>query len=510
MENNFNKSSDKLYTSLFAIFLIAITIFRLTYIGTLNLCFDEAYNWEWAQRLSVNYYSQPGMVGWWIRLFTFILGSSEFSIRLGAVVSSFLTSIVLFFLAKLLTKNSKIAFLTTSTLHITPLATAGSILMMHDTVTILFWMLAILLFSKFVLTQKTFWLYLWAISAALSVYGKLSSYLMLFCVVIFLLMSKNNKKWLFNKHSYLSLLLYLIILAPHLIWNLKHNFANYQHVFGLGTNGVACYSSSSFFDFLAGQLIFTSPVIFVLIIMALIYFLITKRKEQTDERLLLVSFTAPILLVFFLLSMRSKTEANWTNIAYPTALIMVFYYLDKVNWKNLTKIIVITFGILLAIIPSVFILYPSLIETVGVHVKPQDDRSNEVYGWDFLGSELGKILETQPEGTFVFSHNYQMPGILRFYVKGRPQTYCFPSDWRRHNQYDIWGGWNNLKGRNGLYIYYTPAGEEILPLIKKAFKSVEPYKKIETFRQGTVIRSVNVILCKDFLGTDKTTQPVGY
>jgi len=505
MEISTNKSSDKLYASLFAIFLVAMAVFKLTYIGRLNLCFDEAYYWGWAQRLAVNYHDQPGMVAWWIKFFTSILGNSEFAVRFGAVVSS-----SLFLLAKILTKSSKIAFLTIATLHITPLGTAGSILMMHDTVTILFWVLAILFFSKFILTQKPFWLYLWATASALAVYGKVSSFLMFFCVFVFLLLSKNNRKWFFNKHSYLSLLLFFFILGPHLIWNLRHNFETYRHVFGLGTTGVPSYSSSSFFDFLGGQLVFTSPVLFVLIIMALIYFGFTKRKELTDQALLLISFTAPILLIFFFLSLWSKTEANWTNIAYPPALVMVFYYIDKIRWKNLTKTIVLSFGLLLAIIPTIVILFPSIIETVGIEVKPQDDRSNEVYGWDTFGNELSEILETQPENTFVFSYNYQIPAILGFYLKGHPRTYCLPNDWRRRNQYDIWGGWENLKGRNGLYVYHTPAGEEIMHFITKAFKSVEPYKKIETIRGNTVIRTVTIIQCKDFLGTDKTTQPQGY
>ena len=43
------------YQMLFFILLAGLAVFRLFYISTVNLCYDEAYNWDWSQQLALSY-----------------------------------------------------------------------------------------------------------------------------------------------------------------------------------------------------------------------------------------------------------------------------------------------------------------------------------------------------------------------------------------------------------------------------------------------------------------------
>ncbi len=102
---------------------------------------EEAYYWTYAQNLSLSYYDHPNMVANIIYVFG-VFGKSELAVRLGAIILSVLTSIVVFKLAKLLF-NEETAFWSAIILISTPLSAASAFLMTPDAPLFFFWVLTI-------------------------------------------------------------------------------------------------------------------------------------------------------------------------------------------------------------------------------------------------------------------------------------------------------------------------------------------------------------------------------
>jgi hypothetical protein len=65
---------------------------------------------------------------------------------------------------------------------------------------------------------------------------------------------------------------------------------------------------------------------------------------------------------------------------------------------------------------------------------------------------VAKYVIPGSHGPFALSDRYQMTALASFYTRGRPHAMCVYLNERRYNQYDLWGGWDELVGRDGLFI----------------------------------------------------------
>ncbi|MDQ7013161.1 MAG: glycosyltransferase family 39 protein [Planctomycetota bacterium] len=82
--------ASSLWTSGLALILL-VTLARLVYLAWFSpytLIEDEAHYWEWSRRLELSYYSKGPGIAWVIRAATELFGTSEWAIRLPAVISS--------------------------------------------------------------------------------------------------------------------------------------------------------------------------------------------------------------------------------------------------------------------------------------------------------------------------------------------------------------------------------------------------------------------------------------
>ena len=97
----------------FAVLLIAgVTVFHLWYIasGRIDLVPDEAHYWEWSRRLDWSYYSKGPMVAYIIAVSTRLGGSTEFFVRLPAVLLALGTQIIVYALTRALFTSERAAF----------------------------------------------------------------------------------------------------------------------------------------------------------------------------------------------------------------------------------------------------------------------------------------------------------------------------------------------------------------------------------------------------------------
>jgi len=143
------------------------------------------------------------------------------------------------------------------------------------------------------------------------------------------------------------------------------------------------------------------------------------------------------------------------------------------------------------------------INLFGLEIDPGKDPTNELVGGPELGAALSQYigLDKTP-GPFIFSDRYQLTALAAFYTKGRPRTYCMNPGDRRLNQYDLWGGWDDLVGRDGLFV---TGGKPF-----KALVFVETMVAWGAFERGEVLDTVEVRRGRTIVKTYTISRLYGY
>src|ERR1700756_4090806 len=82
------------------LFVGAITLIRLSMLGTTDLEFDEAHYWMWSERLAPGYFSKGPGIAFVIRASTALFGATEFGVRFWSPILAAGTTLLLFCLGK--------------------------------------------------------------------------------------------------------------------------------------------------------------------------------------------------------------------------------------------------------------------------------------------------------------------------------------------------------------------------------------------------------------------------
>jgi undecaprenyl-diphosphatase len=467
------------------------------------------------------------MIAYLIYLGTSVFGDTVFGIRIMAVVFSALSSIILYIFGKTI-YNKKVGLYSAILLQIIPLFSTFGVLFTIDSPFIFFWILSLFLIWKAInrnalsvmrnelkeneinpshitdypprinYSSLIYWVLL-GLSIGL---GLLTKYTMAFfypCAILFLLLSKENRRLLTTKSPYIAFLISLIVFSPVIIWNANHDWITLKHTAGQAhiAEGIQI-SLKSFFEFLVSQFGVITPLL--LILMAVSIYKLRKKREGA----FLFWFSIPVIVFFLLKSLQAKVQANWALPAYLTGIIAFsVLYMKEFYFRGKAIRILIVTAILLSTTVTAVAHYPSIL-----NLPVKLDPTSRLCGWKELGVEVTRLYEqmsaTSP--VFIFSDSYQVSSELAFYAKGHPVTYCINLG-RRMNQYDIWPGFNQLLHYNAIYVR---TGDNMMPdKVAAAFKEVEKRVfKVYTKKQIKV-RDYSIFLCYDFKGL-KEEKPDSY
>ncbi|MBI4654898.1 MAG: glycosyltransferase family 39 protein [Nitrospirae bacterium] len=526
-----NIEKDK-YKTIFILTTLLLTTLRFFYINTgpLALSPDEAHYWEWSRRLDLSYYSKGPMIAYLIAFSTWLMGDTGFAIRFFAPVFLALSSILVYKLTKEIFGNENAAAFAGILIHITPLFSAFGVLMTIDSPFIFFWTLALWLFwraiknppippllkgaeggfTRYSSLVTRYWLLL-GITIGL---GLLTKYTMAFfyvCAFLFLLFSKEHRFWFKRKEPYIAFLLSLLVFSPVIIWNAQHDWATVRHTAGQAhvAEGLKI-SFKYFFEFIGSQIGVITPLLFFIVIYGAIKSRVTSYKLQVTSEdkssslvtryssLFLFWFWSPVLVFFLIESLHAKVQANWAMHGYITAFIAsAGYFLNRDTVKKSVKIL-LSIAFASALVITVISHYPQVL-----NLPVKMDPTSRLRGWKELGMEVGKIYEEMrsKRDVFIFSDSYQVSSELAFYTPGKPRTFCINLD-RRMNQYDIWGGFNELIGRDAIFV--TIGKNDFPEKLKNAFDSYERQSLIVQ-RNSKILREYSIFKCYGFKGMASMT-----
>jgi len=489
--------------------ILALTLLHLWMIGSGRwpLAADEAHYWEWSRHLDWSYYSKGPLVAYLIALSTRLGGHTEFWVRLPAVLLSTLTALIGYALTRRIFHSERAAFVSVVILTAMPLYAVGALVMTIDAPFVCCWGLAWLCLSRVRPREGDLAWYGAGTAFGVGLLSKYTMFMLVPCVALWLIGSPRLRHWLRRREPYEALLLGLLIFSPVIVWNARHSWYSLRHVAtqaGGGPDRPLSAALAGGLEFFAGQLGVVSPLLFVVLLLAVNWAWRQAVRRDRDDLLLLVCASLPVYLFFQGWSFLSKVQANWAAHAHLTAGVAAAGWYE--SWfapgvrrrarSRLSRFLVVSIMLPAVLLPLVF--SPDALDWAGVRVPSSLDLvSKRLRGWPELGQAVAQLASSGGDRPFLASDRYQIASQLAFYVPGHPTVYN-ANFGRRMNQYDLWGGWETLIGRNGLFVLYgavDPPDD-----LRHAFRTLERVRTLTVWHRGRALHTFSIFKGEEFRG----------
>nr|NIM03766.1 phospholipid carrier-dependent glycosyltransferase [bacterium]NIN93095.1 phospholipid carrier-dependent glycosyltransferase [bacterium]NIO18951.1 phospholipid carrier-dependent glycosyltransferase [bacterium]NIO74033.1 phospholipid carrier-dependent glycosyltransferase [bacterium] len=343
----------KVYRITFISILAALTMFRIIYARLLPLSADEAYFWQWSRHLDLSYYEHPPMTGIVVALFT-LFKSTLLTVRLAPIVLVLGTTILVYLLAREMFQDERVAFWSGLLVNIAPIFAVGAIITTTDAPLGIFWMLTLYFVYKATNSQKQYWWWLSGLALGFSFLTKFVSISIPISVFLFLLFSKEKRKWLLRKEPYLALLLSLLVFSPVIIWNASRGWVTFKYNLGMRyISSDASLKFRYFLEYLGGQSFILSPFLFMGSLAGIIHSAYRGFKYKDDKFLFLFFTSVVILLIFGVYSWFDRVAPHWVCCGYLTAFIATSVLFFKQERKKLYRplwITIVSFAIFMTVL----------------------------------------------------------------------------------------------------------------------------------------------------------------
>jgi 4-amino-4-deoxy-L-arabinose transferase-like glycosyltransferase len=496
---------------LIAVFLAA----RLGYIGSglIELSEDEAYQWLWSKRLALSYWSKPPLIAYLHWVGTHIWGDTAFGVRFFSPVISATASLMLLrFMTRVASARLGLILLLATTA--TPMLLAGSVLMTIDPLSALFWTAAMVVGWRAVQPQGTTAQWLWTgLWMGLGFLSKYTALLQIGCWAIFFLLWKPARVHLRRAGPWLALVLFAICTLPVVIWNAEHDWITLYH---LSTNArlekawrLTADYMGDFFLTEAGLL---NPVLFLACLWATVKTWAGERKNP-----LLVFFFSmgtPLFLGYWLLTLRTRVQANWIACAVVPMFCLMAVYWDQ-RWREGAR------GVKAWLVTALllgFVALPFLHETdlarkaTGVTLPGEMDPLRRVRGSKALAAAIGRArtdLLAEGREVFIVTPHYGPASQVTFYLPearvglpDSPLVYARVSKYIPKSQFYFWPQYRYReyrKGQNAIFFVLDSDPYQPPESLLAEFESVSPVGAVDVKHNKRVFHHVQIFACRNLL-----------
>jgi 4-amino-4-deoxy-L-arabinose transferase-like glycosyltransferase len=477
-----------------ALIALAFAVVRLLWAGHVQLAPDEAYYWEWSRSLDWCYYDQGPMLALAIRAGTALLGSWELGVRLAAVLGGLAVSAFYLWLCAYLGRPRLAPWLVLAANSLL-LFSAGAVLMMHDSLLGVFWCLALGLLLE---ARRRGRLSLWlgaGLASGLACLSKYTGLLLPLSLLGVLLAHPAWRPQLRTAGPWLAALAGgLLAGLPILGWNHVHHWPSFAHVGSLAGADPSRRSFATLPEFLASQFGLVTPVLFVLLLLALREQAGRWRKLDADRALLLGLSLLP-LLFFTALSLRTRVEGNWPAPAYLAALPLIALWLEGHGglWGRAGRwaVGVALFFSLVAYSQAAFpwIPFPAARQA-------RLDSTLRLDGWRELAQRVESERAALGPTAFVGARTYQNAAELAFYRPGQERTLILQKGEINH-QYRFWNDTTPYLGRDAVLVV-GQAWE--VDEMRAMFRTLTPLPDHVFLRGGREARRTQLYIGRHYLG----------
>ena len=406
-------------TNIFYLFLFS-HLFLWTLIpsiSNLNLPLDTIEALAWGSNLEWGFNKHPPLSAFIVSIFYLIFGSNDWSYYLLSQICVVISFLIVWKLSKDFFTNKVFSLL--------------SIMLLE---TIVFFNYTTPEFNVYVcqLPLKAaavyfFWKGLnlgslkhWILTGVFCALGVLTHYSFIFIIIslfiYFIFFKKKNKK--INQYFLISLIIFLTILAPHILWLIENNIETISYAFK--RTGM---ENKSFISHFIYPIVFTSKQIGMLSIFFLSFLAILTIKKikklnfnVKDKKLVfLIAINFLPVIIIFLISFVSgaKIRTMWMSSFYLFLGLLLFYY-----FKNIIDIKKI--NNLLFVIVFFFFLSPVTYFYIST--------TNESKRTDYPGKEIARLVQNKWDDNFMNQINIVVgdewyAGNLSYHLESRPIWY---------------------------------------------------------------------------------------
>ena len=308
------------------------------------------YQWQWG------YHKHPFMAAWLsagvTKLFGGVVGWPVYLLSQLAVVVTFVAN---YKLAKKIMSTSA-ALISVLLLEGIIYHNINSINFTPDTAQTPFWSLTALFFYNALFTQRAKWWLLTAFTCALALVTKYSAaFLYLPMIIIFLFTNKGRKSF-GNKWIYISLVLFLSLISPHLYWMYDQGFVSVSYIDSSFVNDPNKISNHIYYPakFIASQL----GIVAGLAILTWPFwgklqdsYLDNDRLRKFDKAyVLIMGLTPMIATILYSVFTGKNLIARWsTPYFYLAGIVFMALFNPVINTKRFNKLIITGFAALFII-----------------------------------------------------------------------------------------------------------------------------------------------------------------
>ncbi len=479
-----------------ALLILGFTLLRLLLAAFVPLLPQEAYYWTWSRYPDWSYFDHPPLATYSIALTTAVFGQTVFGIKLASVLWSLGWNLVWVRLVLDMYGDRRLAFWSLAALNQTIVYELFGVAPTPDAPLVFAWSAAIWTVWKATQTGLARWWFAAGAFIGLSWLGKYSGVLLLPIVLLYLLTSPRQRHWLLKPQPWLAALLALLIFAPVLWWNSQHDWVSLAFQSSRRVEGMTGFKPRYFAMLVGTQFALLTPYVFVLVVAALWREGRGWFAGRLDDRslLLLLSGAVPIVL-FTLISLRSIVKINWLAPAYFSLVILGVHHLLQ-QADGLRRLVrgLIGSGLFLLAAGAVFLI-PNL---------PIAGDLNTWSGWPEAAARVAKVeQQVRAEGgrAFVFSPNYKISSLIRFYLPGQPRTYAQDIFGQKALQFDYFPLTSDLKGETGILVLSDQdQGELDLARLAPFFDRCDLADTIQTEALGKPTRRVEIYRCTNYRG----------
>lgn len=402
--------------------------------GGISLGSDEAQYWTWSQALDWGYYSKPPGIAWQIWLGTLGFGSTELGVRVIAVGISMAQALAVYGLAIRCGLSAKVALHCGLAMALCPIGILGSLLATTDGGWLLFWTCACIIVASALHKKQDADPLLIGLCLLAGALFKWTIYVFWIFFLIARWRYFPGQPW---RKFLAGLALSLLGLLPSVWWNGWHDWATFRHVTSTLQGGSEHVAGSNFGAFIGAQAALISPILFILLILA--FYTWFKQFKTLDPSLVFCGFVSLSTLGFMAgASLFQKIQGNWAVWAYPTAIILLGWFVKQAGQKRLN---VFMLGLGSSVILTAFVLFiPAIQENGSSSFAWLPHRLNPFkhnMGWMALKDQLTQH-GYDPEKDFLFSDKYQTTSLLSFYSEGQKRAYFLNLHGIRKNQFSYW------------------------------------------------------------------------
>ena len=520
----------------------AATAFRLWFLSTdaWELSPEEAQYWDWSRRLDLSYYSKGPGIAYLIALARRLGGDTALAVRLPAVILGALLPLVAFRLARETTGSDRIAFWSVAALTAMPLYAAGGLLMTTDTPVVLCWAVAVYAVWRAAGPARAAgW---WHAAGAALAAGLLTKYTILLavpCLGAFLWTHPKRHALLRGRGPWIVAAWLAAGSIPIVVWNWGHDWVSFRHVVGQATGGGASWWQSAG-ETIGVQAGVVSPLLFVASLAGIGHAAARGLGRRDAGPLVLFWTSGPVLAFFLLWSLGGKIQGNWPAPAYFTAAIAAAAWAlarpedrqRRAGRRRKALLALWAASIILGVAVQAAALAPwpvralghlltrlagppqgtagaagALLRRAGRLLAEGADPCKRLCGWQALAARVNATRSTLPgappgaarpgDPPFIASDRYQLASLLAFYVPGHPHTYAVNLGGRL-TQYDIWGGLDGERGRNGIFVTY--GYQPLPPELERAFERIEVEPRVVVMEGDRLLHGFFVVRGFGFRG----------